>query len=62
MPFRYRYVPFGTKFKPQPGLRPVEGPVAADHLHDNEVVVDVGGACWDSSGANPGGSSTTISC
>jgi|GEM_PF-1651650 len=54
MPFRYRYAPFGTKFEPHPGLRPVEGPVAADHLYDNEVVVDVGGACWDSSGANRG--------
>jgi len=53
MVFRYRFEPFGTGFKPRSGLRP-EAQAAAGDLHENELVVDVGGACWESTGAHRG--------
>jgi hypothetical protein len=54
MEFRYRVVPFGTRFESRSGERPVEIPGEARLLFENEVAVDVGGACWHSSGADRG--------
>jgi hypothetical protein len=47
MIFRYRYVPYGTTFVPGEGLREsvTDDPDDAARLHENEVAVDVGGAC-----------------
>jgi hypothetical protein len=50
MKFHYRVVPFGTRFERKEGERPVEEKVAAQLLYKNEVAVDVGDVCWQSSG------------
>src|SRR5437764_10626432 len=49
MEFNYRYVGFGTKFTPASGMRATETPDSAE-LYDNELAVDVGGACWGRDG------------
>jgi hypothetical protein len=54
MEFRYRFAPFGTSFIRQQGLRPHQGRVNEQDLYEDEIAVDVGGACWDSTGANAG--------
>ena len=54
MEFRYRFAPFGTKFHSHPDERPTDVKAPADHLHVNELVVDVGGVCWSSTGSNKG--------
>src|SRR5262245_13558551 len=57
MPFRYRYVAYGTNFAPADGPRTEaktnpdkytepERDEDAARLYDNELVVDVGGRCW----------------
>jgi hypothetical protein len=51
MEFRYRYVDFGTVFRPRDGARAES---AADDdpaaLFANELALDVGGICWGSDG------------
>ena len=42
--FKYRFVPYGTRFHDTPGERPGKADPGA--LHQNELVVDVGGMCW----------------
>ena len=54
MEFRYRVVPFGTRFEPRTGERPVERRGEARLMYENEVAVDVGAVCWQTSGANRG--------
>ena len=48
--FRYRCVPYGTGFKPVPGLR--TGPGDPGLLFENELAADVGGVClgWQGCG------------
>lgn len=45
MDFRYRYVPFGTRFVSVPGERTEVGGSPCE-LFENELVVDVGGVSW----------------
>jgi len=45
MDFRYRYVPFGTKFEPVDGCRPHDCS-DAHLLFRNEIAADVGGVFW----------------
>jgi len=47
--FKYRYVGPRTTFCPASGLR-TSGKGDPDRLHDNEIAVDVGGACWGHAG------------
>jgi hypothetical protein len=44
--FRYRFVPYGTKFTSAAGLRLTAQQERRETLFDNEVVADVGGVCW----------------
>src|SRR5262249_22398455 len=49
--FRYRYVPYGTRFVGVPGFRSQSGPPEQQNqLHENELVTDVGGVCWGYAG------------
>ncbi|MCE9556733.1 MAG: hypothetical protein K8T91_25570 [Planctomycetes bacterium] len=45
MNFKYRYVEFGTRFISAQGSRSSAGE-SPDRLYDNELALDVGGACW----------------
>src|SRR5580698_3684799 len=51
MQFRYRFVPFGTRFIAAAGeRREAGGPHPLRELHVNELAADVGGACWGHAG------------
>ena len=47
MQFRYRFVPYGTRFVGAAGARSELGTLAQGReLHENELAADVGGVCW----------------
>src|SRR5262249_32282590 len=46
--FKYRYLPHGAAFQAAQGPRPAGAPPR--QLHDNELVVDVGGTTWGYNG------------
>lgn len=51
MQFRYRFVPFGTRFVSAAGLRRENGDRCPAHeLFENELAADVGGVCWGDAG------------
>ncbi len=49
---RYRYVGYGTYFHEARGRSRIEGTFDPATLHDNELAVDVGGACWGHDGVD----------
>ncbi len=44
--FKYRFVPFGTRFAPAPGAPRTDASERPTALHENELALDVGGVCW----------------
>jgi len=47
MQFRYRFVPYGTRFVAAAGERPELGALhQGRELYENELAADVGGVCW----------------
>jgi hypothetical protein len=51
MQFRYRFVPYGTRFVAAAGERRESGgPSQGRELFENELAADVGGACWGHAG------------
>jgi hypothetical protein len=51
MQFRYRFVPYGTRFVTAKGERHARGAHHAEReLFENELAADVGGSCWGHDG------------
>lgn len=51
MQFRYRFVPYGTRFVAAKGERHARGANHAEReLFENELAADVGGSCWGHDG------------
>ena len=51
MQFRYRFVPYGTRFVAAKGERHARGAHHAEReLFENELAADVGGSCWGHDG------------
>jgi hypothetical protein len=50
MRFRYRFVGYGTRFSPASGTRP-DRDSDPGKLYENELALDIGGVCMDSSDA-----------